>query len=239
VIQIERRHFGVLIPSTNTTVEVEYTRHLPATLQFHIGRCGKGADTPFSPSLDADVIRQSKLLGDAKVEVIALAQTSASLFDDDYDATVKAQMSSNAGVPAVTSAEAIGEAVRALNMKHIGIVTPYSAEVIQRMKRYFETKYGLQVMGMEGFGATDAYAIGKLDANIAFEGLRRVDTPAIEVLIVPGGNFPTMPWIAAWEQAFGKPVITTNQATLWGALGVMKLNNPLPGLGRLLEQMPR
>jgi maleate cis-trans isomerase len=171
--------------------------------------------------------------------VITLVQTSASLFDDDYDATVKAQMSSNAGVPAVTSAEAIGEAVRALGMKRIGIVTPYSAEVIQRAKRYFETKYGLQVAGMEGFGATDAYAIGKLDANMAFEGLRRVDAPAIEVLIVPGGNFPTMPWIAAWERALGKPVITTNQATLWGALGVMKLNNPLPGQGRLLEQMPR
>jgi maleate isomerase len=239
MIQIERRHFGVLIPSTNTTVEIEYTRHLPATLQFHVGRCGKAANTPFSPSLDEDVIRQSKLLGDAKVEVITLAQTSASLFDDDYDTRVKAQMSSNAGVPAVTSAEAIGEAVRALGMKRIGIVTPYSAEVIQRAKQYLEMKYGLQVLGMEGFGATDAYAIGKLDANMAFEALQRVDTPEIEVLIVPGGNFPTMPWIAAWERALGKPVITTNQATLWSALGVMKLNNPLPGLGRLLEQMPR
>jgi maleate isomerase len=237
--QIEQRHFGVLIPSTNTTVEIEYTRHLPATLQFHVGRCGKGANTPFSPSLEQDVIRQSKLLGDAKVEVITLAQTSASLFDDDYDARVKAQMSSNAGVPAVTSAEAIGQAVRALGAKRIGIVTPYSAEVIQRAKQYFETKYRLQVIGMEGFGATDAYAIGKLDANMAFAALRRVDTPEIEVLIVPGGNFPTMPWIAAWERALGKPVITTNQATLWGALGVMKLNNPIPGLGRLLEHMPR
>lgn len=239
MMQSERRHFGVLILSTNTTVEIEYTRHLPATLQFHIGRCGKAANTPFSPSLDSDVIRQSKLLGDAKVEVITLAQTSASLFDDDYDAMVKVQMSSNAGVPAVTSAEAIGEAVRALGMKRIGIVTPYSDEVIQRAKRYFETKYRLQVVGMEGFGATDAYAIGRLDANLAFEGLRRLDTPEIETLVVPGGNFPTMPWIAEWERALGKPVITTNQATVWAALGVMKLNDPLPGLGRLLQQMPR
>ena len=236
---IERRHFGVLIPSTNTTVEIEYTHHLPATLQFHVGRCGKGTNQPFSPSLDEDVVRQSKLLGDAKVEVITLAQTSASLFDDDYDARVKAQMSSNSGVPALTSAEAIGEAVRALGMKRIGIVTPYSAEVIQRAKRYFEMKYGLQVMGMEGFGATDAYAIGKLDASMAFEALQRVDTAEIEILLVPGGNFPTMPWIAAWERALGKPVITTNQATVWGAVGVMKLDNPMPGLGRLLEQMPR
>ncbi len=239
MIQIERRHFGVLVPSTNTTVEIEYTRHLPATLQFHTGRLGKGSNTPFSASRDEDVIYQSKMLGDAKVEVVALAQTSASLFDDDYDAKAKALMSRNAGVPAVTSAEAIGEAVRALGAKRVGIVTPYSNQVIESAKRYYERKYGLQVVGMEGFGATDSYAIGKLDAAVAFEGMRRIDQPAIEVLIVPGGNFPTMPWIATWERAFGKPVITTNQAALWGALGVMKLNDPLPGLGRLLEQMPR
>jgi len=239
MIQIERRHFGVLIPSTNTTVEIEYTHCLPATLQFHTARLGKGGNTPFSPSKDEDVLYQSKMLGDAKVEVVALAQTSASLFDDDYDARVKAQMSKGAGVPAVTSAEAIGEAVLALGMKRVGIVTPYSVQVIENAKRYYEGKYGLAVVGMEGFGATDAYAIGKLDANMAFEALRRVDTPDIEVLIVPGGNFPTMPWIAPWERAFAKPVITTNQAALWAALGVMKLNDPIPGLGRLLEQMPR
>jgi maleate cis-trans isomerase len=173
------------------------------------------------------------------VEVVALVQTSASLFDDDYDARVKARMAKGAGVPAVTSAEAIGEAVRALGFSRIGIVTPYSAAVLDSAKRYYETKFELSVVAMEGFGATDAYAIGKLDADTAYEAMRRVDRPEIEVLIVPGGNFPTMPWIAPWERAFGKPVVTTNQAALWGVLGVMKLNDPLAGLGRLLEQMPR
>ncbi len=239
MIQIERRHFGILVPSTNTTCEIEFTNYLPATLQVHTARLGKGSNTPFSPSKDEDVIYQSKMLGDAKVEVVALAQTSASLFDDGYDAKVKAYMSQNAGVPGITSAEAIGEAIQALGMKRVGIVTPYSTQVIESAKRYYERKYGLQVLGMESLGATDAYAIAKFDAEVAFEGMRRIDKPEIEALIVPGGNFPTLPWIAAWEQALGKPVITTNQAALWGALGVMKLNYPLPGLGRLLEQMPR
>jgi arylmalonate decarboxylase len=239
MLRIEMRHFGVLIPSTNTTVEIEYTHQLPATLQFHVGRCGKAPGTPFAPSRDDDIVLQSKLLGDAKVEAVALAQTSASLFDENYDAKVKALISRNAGVPAVTSAEAIGEAVRALGFSRIGIVTPYSAAVLDSAKRYYETKFELSVVAMEGFGATDAYAIGKLDADTAYEAMRRVDRPEIEVLIVPGGNFPTMPWIAPWERAFGKPVVTTNQAALWGVLGVMKLNDPLPGLGRLLEQMPR
>ena len=61
------RHFGVLIPSTNTTVEIEYNRLLPPTLQVHVGRLGKGDNTPFSPSRPDDIAYQAKLLGTAQV----------------------------------------------------------------------------------------------------------------------------------------------------------------------------
>ena len=108
------RHFGVLIPSTNTTCEIEYTRLLPAELQAHFGRLGKGGATAFSPSLDADVAYQAKLLGTAKVEVVALAQTSASLFADDYDTVTMRRMQEGAGVPALTSAVAIARRCRRL-----------------------------------------------------------------------------------------------------------------------------
>jgi maleate cis-trans isomerase len=228
------RHFGVLIPSTNTTCEIEYSRLLPADLQVHVGRLGKGGSAAFSPSLDADVAYQAQLLGTAKVEVVALAQTSASLFADNYDAVTIQRIQEAAGVPAVTSAMAIGEAVRALGARRIALVSPYSDEVIGRAKRYYETRYGLEVLALEGFGATDAYAIGKLGAGHARDAFARIDRPEIEVLVVPGGNFPTMAHVAAWEQAFGKPVITTNQAALWAMLRVMGIGDPLPGLGRLL-----
>jgi maleate isomerase len=228
------RHFGVLIPSTNTTVEVEYSRLLPATLQLHVGRLGKGAKTPFSPSLDADLAYQSKMLGDARVEVVALAQTSASLFDDDYDAKATRMMSEGAGVPALTSAQAIGEAVQALGARRVAIVSPYSPDAIGRAKRYYETKYGLDVVALEGFDASDSYAIGLMGPENARDAFLRIDRPEIEVLVVPGGNFPTMPSIAAWEAEFGKPVITTNQAALWAMMKVMKMDEKLPGLGRLL-----
>ena len=233
---MRNHHFGVLIPATNTTCEIEYSRLLPPNLQVHVGRLGKGGDTPFSPSLDADLAYQAKMLGQAKVEVVALAQTSASLFDDGYDAKAKALMAAGAGVPALTSAEAIGEAVQALGASRIALVSPYSAPVIERAKAYYETRYGLSVVAMEGFGATDAYAIGGLSADNATDAFVRIDRPEIEILVVPGGNFPTMRHIAGWEHRFGKPVITTNQAALWAMLRVMGVSAPLPGLGRLLEQ---
>ena len=152
--------------------------------------------------------------------------------------TVVRRMSAAAGVPAVTSAQAIGQAVRALGASRIALVSPYSQEVIERAGRYYATKFGLQVLALHSFGATDAYMIGKLGPDNARDAFRRIDRAEIEVFVVPGGNFPTMAHVPEWERAFGKPVITTNQAALWAMFRVMRIEAPLPGLGRLLASMP-
>src|SRR5256886_5063473 len=118
------RHFGVLIPSTNTTVEME-CRLLPATYQAHVGRLMSSGGGSFSPSRDEDIDHQSRLLGTAKVEMVILAQTSASLFAEDYDDVVTTRMSAAAGVPAITSAQAVGRAVRAPGAGPVALAPPY------------------------------------------------------------------------------------------------------------------
>src|SRR4029450_5458428 len=231
------RHFGVLIPSTNTTVEIE-CRLLPEAYQAHVGRLKSSGAGSFSPSRDEDIDYQSHLLGTARVEMVILAQTSASLHADDYDDVVTKRMSAGAGVPAVTSAQAVGRAVRALGARRIAIVSPYSPAVNDRAARYFEKRYGLATVALEGFGATDAYAIGKLGPQNARDAFARIDRPEIEVFVVPGGNFPTMPSVAAWEREFRKPVVTTNQASIWAMLRAFDAADRLPAFGRLLAEVP-
>ena len=148
-------------------------------------------------------------------------------------------MTDASGVPSLTSAQAVGRALRALGTTRIAFATPYAPEVIDRAKRYYETNYGMTVVAGESLGATDSYAIGKMDAGMAQTALVRVDRPDVEALVVPGGNFATLDSIEAWERQFNKPVITTNQAALWGILRAMKIDTPLPGWGRLLAQMPK
>jgi maleate cis-trans isomerase len=231
------RHFGVLVPSTNTTVEMEL-RLLPPAYQAHVGRLGSSGGGSFSPSRDEDIDYQSKLLGTARVEVVILAQTSASLFSDDYDEVVTRRMTAGAGVPAVTSAQAVGRAVRALGARRVAIVSPYSEAVNERAARYFAARYGLDTIAREGFGATDSYAIGQLGPQNAREAFARIDRPEIEVFVVPGGNFPTLASIAAWEREFGKPVVTTNQASAWAMLRAFDSPDRLPAFGRLLADLP-
>lgn len=231
------RHFGVLIPSTNTTAEIEYTRLLPPEWQAHYGRLMRSSTdgSPFSPPRDEDVDYQAKLLGTARVEIVFLLQTSASLFADDYDEDVTRRISAAAGVPAFTSAMAIGEAMQALGTKRIALVSPYSEPVNARARRYFEEKHGLTVVALEGFAATDSYAIGKLGPEMARDAFARIDRAEIEAFVVPGGNFPTMASIPAWEREFNKPVVTTNQAGFWAVMRRLGSTDRFPGLGRLLE----
>lgn len=229
------RHFGVLIPATNTTVEVEYTRLLPPSLQAHYARLGKSQDVAFEPSLDEDLKYQSQLLGNARVEAIALTQSSASMADDEYDTKAKRYMSEAARVPALTSAEAIGEAIGALDTKRVALVSPYSQSVMARTKRYYEMRFGVTVAASEGFAASDSYSIGALSADNATDAFKRMDLTQIDALVVLGGNFPTMQFISAWEEEFAKPVLTTNQVVIWGVMMAMCIEDPLPGLGVLLQ----
>jgi maleate cis-trans isomerase len=147
-------------------------------------------------------------------------------------------MSAGAGAPAITSAQALGRALRALRAQRIAIVSPYSDTVNERAARYFESRHALETVALEGFGATDSYAIGQLGPENARDAFTRIDRPEIEAFVVPGGNFPTMASIAAWEQEFGKPVVTTNQASFWAMLRHFNTGDRLPTFGRLLAEVP-
>jgi maleate cis-trans isomerase len=47
-----------------------------------------------------------------------------------------------------------------------------------------------------------------------------------------------LPSIAAWEREFKKPVVTTNQASIWAMLRAFGSAERLPAFGRLLAEVP-
>jgi len=54
-------------------------------------------------------------------------------------------------VPAITSAQSVGRALRALGARRIGLVPPYSEEVNALARRYFSGQHGLEIAVLEGF----------------------------------------------------------------------------------------
>jgi maleate isomerase len=164
------------------------------------------------------------------------AQTGATLSADDYDEQIIKRMSEAAGVPAVTSARAIGLAVRALGARRIALVSPFPIPVLERAKRHYTDKYGLEVVALESFSGADSIMYPTLGPDEARDAIARTDRPEIEVFVVPAGNLPTMSFVPRWERAVGKPVISTNQATLWAMLQIMRVVEKLPGLVDLADE---
>jgi maleate isomerase len=230
-------HFGVLVPSNNTTIETELSR-LPSSYQAHYARVLTGAaGQPFATSKDEDVDYQSRLLATANVAMVVLIQTTASLVFEDYDAVNVRRIESAAGVPAVTSGQALGRALRALDVRRICLVSAYSDEVNSRARRYFADKHGVEVAALSGFSSEDSYLSGSVGPEHARAAFARSNRTYIEAFVVPGGNFATMASIAAWEREFDKPVVTTNQAVVW-AVGRQLGGERIAGFGRLLEEIP-
>ena len=62
-----------------------------------------------------------------------------------------------------------------------------------------------------------------------------VDQPDADAVMLACGNWRTQGIVDRLEATFGKPVVTTNQVTLWGALRTIGHTAPVPGWGKLLR----
>src|SRR5688572_29444808 len=217
------RRAGMLIPCTNTTIEIEFNRILPKQYQLHVGRLRMGPiDEAGWKMQDADIDYQADLLRTAGVELIILAQTGAVYFADDYDAAVTRRMREASGAPAFTAGHLVGKAATALGARRIAFVSPYSAHLNELGARYYKSVHGVEMAVVESFGNPSTSAeVGLLKAEAATAAIARANRPEVQAFVVAGGNFPTMSLIAGWEREFGKPVITTNQCSMWAILGML------------------
>lgn len=77
--------------------------------------------------------------------------------------------------------------------------------------------------------------IGLLDPQTAYDVGRRVNRPEADAIVLACGNWSTFSIIDQLEHDLGKPVLTTNQVSLWHALKMMHMR-PLGGLGVSLRE---
>jgi maleate isomerase len=232
------RRAGALIPCTNAMIEIEFNRVLPKHYQLHVGRLQMGPinETGFRMQ-DADIDYQARLLGTAKVGFVVLAQTNASFFAQGYDETVAKRIQDASGAPAATCGRLTALGAKALGAKRIAFLSPYSEELNERGRRYYEGVHGLEVAAVESYGvAADSGAVNAMKPEVCTAALERADRPQVEAFIIAGGALPTLHMIEGWEKRFGKPVITTNQVAMWAIFGALGGGETLPGYGRLLTE---
>jgi arylmalonate decarboxylase len=233
-----RGRIGLVSPSTNTTLEPEFWRLAPEGVSIHVARVFQSG--PQEPStyrrMADDIGTAATLLATAEVDVIAFGCTSCTYFVPPEE--IRGTMAEKARCPTVLTADAVVDALRALDVRRVALASPRTEFVTQRELKFLADS-GFEVVASHslGLGATEEERryIGRVPTEALYRLATSVDRPEAEAVFVTCTQLPTLPMIERLETALGKPVITSNQATLWRCLRHIGFKAPIKGYGRLLD----
>ncbi len=230
---------GMITPSSNSCLEPGTYRLLDGTegVSVHFSRLRVtriGLDEGSSVQFDVDaLVAAARLLADAKVNVIAWNGTSGSWLGLDHDRDIVAAIRAATGIPATTSALALIDAYSVYGVSRLGLVTPYTSEVSERIVDIY-ARHGIEVIAEDHLGISDNEAFGRVAPEQLAAQVRAV-APEAHAVAVVCTNVAGAGIVAGLEAELGIPILDSVAVTLWQALRIAGVTTPIEGSGTLLR----
>ncbi len=229
---------GLLVPSSNTTVEPEFYRALPKDVTLHVARLHLAQiATESIASMVSDIEARSRDLATADVDIIVLGAAAPSFLKGlGYDREMAKKIEAASGKRATTTSTALIEALRHLGVSRVVLGAAYDDKVNAIAKSFLEVN-GFNVLSAHGLGLVDNLVVGRLDASSAYDFAHKIDRPDAEAVVLACTNWKTMEVIERLERELGKPVLSTTQVSIWAALRAIGRIEGVPGYGHLLRDL--
>jgi maleate isomerase len=142
-----------------------------------------------------------------------------------------------AKVPAVAVSPAVVAALRLFNAKKISVATPYPDWNNGKLQKYLKAQ-GFTVLNVEGdpkgAGAGNQ-GINDLEPDSVVEFASKICKPEADVLFCSCTAWRAVEAVDELERLTGKPVVTSNQATIWAALRKVGIKDRIRGFGELFD----
>lgn len=228
--------FGLIIPSSNTTMETEFWRMVSGWATVHTSRMKLTEITVEDLKEMEDQMWEAVFrLVDADIDILGYGCTSGSLFKGKgHGRRIEEKIEEKTGITTVATAQAVIEAMIDLQVKRICVATPYTEEINKLEKRYIEQN-GIDVLNIMGLGIINNQEVGKKDPDVAFELAKQVFRPETQGLFISCTNFRTIEVIDRLEREMGVPVISSNTATLWAMMRKAGIEKEIRGYGSLFR----
>ena len=235
---------GMLTPSSNTALEpalAAMAADLPG-LRIHVSRF-RVTEISLSPAgLDqfalAPMVAAAELLADAEVDAIAWNGTSASWLGFARDEALCGRITAATGIPATSATLAFRDAFRALGSARIGLATPYTTDVQDRIRTVWG-EAGLPCMAERHLGLSHNFAFAAVAEETVSRLVREVAAEGCDAAAVVCTNLRGTAGAPALERDLGIPVLDSIAVTLWGALRLLSVDTaPLARWGRLFALRP-
>lgn len=243
---------GVLVPATNTTMEPEMSKMAPKSVTVHFERlipASRALITAPSPEerlaavarflteLDEDAPRAAQAVAMIHPKVIGFGCTSGSFHKGaEYEKKLVENIEAATHIPTISTSGAVIQALKELGLKKVGMVTPYP-DFVNSLEEEFLRANGVEVSVMRGL-QLELLEINEqppqVARDLAINTCRGADCDGVFCSCTA---FRTIEIIEEVEKELGKPMISSNQATMWLMLKRAGIKKPVSGFGRLLTQL--
>jgi maleate isomerase len=226
---------GLIIPSGNRLTEPQFNQYAPPNVGIHITRLRMTGPWRKSPGdLRKSLVEAAEALSDTKPDVIVFHCTANSMENGlAGEAALVETIQSASGCPTITTAQAILQAFAHFGIQKLVLISPYVKQTNEHEVKYL-AESGFTVLHELGLGLeSDGYIAVTPEqwVNVVKENAR----PDADGYLLSCTNTRTIEVIEDLERDLGKPIITSNQATLWACLKKLGVRHSDKKLGRLFS----
>ena len=226
---------GLIIPSSNRLTEPQFNAYAPPGVGIHVTRLrmtGKFRK-PLS-ELKRPLVEAAEALSDVKPAMIVFHCTANSMESGlAHEKAVIEIIEQASGCPTITTAQAITQAFDRFGIKKLVLISPYVRATNQLEVNYL-TETGYTVLHELGLGLeTHAYsAVTPQEWKNIVKENTRADADGYFLSCT---NTRMIEAVEDLENDLNKPVINSNQATLWACLKKLGVVHTDKKLGRLFQ----
>ena len=244
---MEQIRLGLLVPAINRVVEPDMCKMAPEGVTVHSTRLQAfqasrmhGAELTELIKLyeqaGDDAVNVAPILAEVEPKVIAFADTTCSFFKGiEYNETLTRRIEDAAGVKVITTTTAAVEALRELGLKKVCLIAPYLGYFTEKLKEYLEAS-GFEVPSYKGLGLVGR-PIDQQSAEAIYETIISTFDKSCDGIFVSCTNFRAVEIIEKVESHLGRPMTSSNQATMWLMLRLADVRKQITGFGQLLTRL--
>ena len=233
-----RGRIGLMVPTGNSVMEPEFHRMAPEGISVHANRVYLKNVTPKAlEGMEAHAAASARGLASIRIGVLAFGCTSGSFVGGKgYDEKLIRIMEDATGISATTTTTAVLRALRLFGVRRIALATPYTEEVTALEARFLADN-GFEVTRAQGGGIVETADIQVCEPEVAYARAHEVNDDRAEAVFISCTGFRTIEVIEKLEAELGKPVISSNQASLADCLRMLGVAEVRPGFGSLFDKV--
>ncbi len=227
---------GLIIPSGNRLTEPQFNQYAPPGTGIYVTRLRMTGRwrKPLS-ELKKSLTEAAEALSDTKPDMVVFHCTANSMEDGlAHEAALVETIQSASGCLTITTAQAIREAFTHCGVKKLVLVSPYVKQTNEHEVQYL-TEAGFTVLHELGLGLdSDGYSAVTPEEWITV--VKDNTRSNADGYFLSCTNTRMIEAIDRLERDLGKPVISSNQATLWACLKKLGIVHTNKALGRLFGE---